>query len=1371
MSALPSEKNESTDLQGFYSWSDTLKGVYYGPGSLSTALPKLRASIGGTKALIITGRSLYTKVRTHALTLFLCVRGFIRAIARPVQTDVVKRVEAVLRSENAYGATFHEIGEHAPIAGIRAGIKTFRDAEADFIVSVGGGSPIDAAKAIIYNLQKESGGQFVKQIAIPTTLSAAEYTIGAGFTNEQGVKASVSSPELGPAGIILDAELTLPTPEQLWLSTGIRALDHAVETLYRPFVTPPIKALCYQAIHDLFEYLPKSKANPQDVAIRQKLQLASWMSLWPMKLEKYSALGLSHALGHKLGATYSIPHGVTSCLTLAPTIRLKARVASDEDKEWLSGALFYLRQPTTGSPESDVQKLADLIDELVANLGLKTDLAHYKVPHEDAPKIAELALGGQTEIYALLPPLALALFVGSASGKLYTNPSQLSKHRSYDYIVVGGGAGGGVVANRLTENSDIRVLLIEAGSSDYKNVNIEVPWFAPALAGTQFDWNFTTVAQPGLNGRSIPYPRGYVLGGSTAINYMTHCRGSKDDYDRWAEVTGDDGWSWDSLHPYMLKMEKLTPPADHHNTVGEIDPRLHGTSGPVGFSLPGHLLPTDDRVLNASAELSDDFPFNLDFNSGNTIGISWIQNTIEDGERVDAATAYIAPALSRSNLDVLVNTHVTRVIQTGTQSGIPIFRGVQLAQSSSSAKYILNASKEVIISAGAVKTPHILMLSGIGDSSQLSLFGIDTIVDLPDVGQNLQDHPLLTSSYTVKSNDTLDNLIQDARFTANRLELWKANHTGELVLAPANQLGWFRLPGNAAIFDKVADPSAGPRSAHYEFIFTDGFVSFKEAAPSGGHFFTVFTNVISPSARGNITLRSSDPFDAPSINPNLLGTEFDIYTMREAVKAARTYMSAKAWDGWILEEFGAFAEAQSDAEIEQYARNFGHTVSHVTGTVAMGKSGSAGRGSGALNSDLTVKGTVGLRVVDASAFPFIPSAHTQSPTYILAERAADLVKSAIIEKEFSIMTPLNRFRSILSRSQHQMWFAINSYCNVLTATTMSVGTTCVNSMHSLSIKGGTDEDAVLCTSDKTYSVRSVVLSNSVLVATPAKDAPESDSIEVQHSLNEILELVPAVPKLHRLRGLLRGMEWEDGREDDDGDDEMEDEEYGRPRKRVRFSYEQARADLQASEQELSDAIKEKRILIMNGHLRPMSPSYLHTILELLLMYLASLSQPHDAASVTDLSLSLEDEHEIKREVVMQVMGWFGDLSGAKWKMDVEAVDDPVPEHEFLTKWRTAVGDTFAAQVSLPLLSGNYLSSTSPFTSDLLLSYFPRAELPSDPSARFLDLFLTRTRWQADDIAPFLSDIAVNTKERDKLLLKYARALTDKDGVWYTARAR
>ncbi|KAH9017071.1 sister chromatid cohesion protein Dcc1 [Lactarius hengduanensis] len=343
----------------------------------------------------------------------------------------------------------------------------------------------------------------------------------------------------------------------------------------------------------------------------------------------------------------------------------------------------------------------------------------------------------------------------------------------------------------------------------------------------------------------------------------------------------------------------------------------------------------------------------------------------------------------------------------------------------------------------------------------------------------------------------------------------------------------------------------------------------------------------------------------------------------------------------------------------------------------------------------------------------------------------------------------------------------------------------------LAIKGGADDDAVLCTSERTYNIRSVVLSNSILVISPPPDADGSgDQVMIQDSLNELLELVPTVPRLHRLNTLLKEHEWEEGHEEE----EENVGAVGLGAKRKRITVDQARAELQASEQELTQALQEKHILILDVETRlyhqtscaPLSPSYLHKILELLLMHLVSLSQPHDAASVQELSQPLEDEHEVKREVTLQVMRWFGqvDVENVSWNVDIEKLvrqvglgvlrqhkNDPVSEDEFMAKWNTAVGDTFTSSTSLQLLTGNYLCASSPFCSSTMLSYFPCAGLPVDPVARFSDLFLTRPRWKAEDIVPYLFDIAVDSKDLDKLLLRYARALTDKDGLWYTARAR
>ncbi|RPD62462.1 alcohol oxidase [Lentinus tigrinus ALCF2SS1-7] len=588
------------------------------------------------------------------------------------------------------------------------------------------------------------------------------------------------------------------------------------------------------------------------------------------------------------------------------------------------------------------------------------------------------------------PIVVLGLGGTRCLGALFDGPVEVL-NRTYDFIIVGAGAGGGVMASRLSEDPRIRVLLVEAGGSDFLNLNLSVPGFAPSLPGSQFDWNFTTVPQAGLNDRVINYPRGFVLGGSTSINQMAFNRGTKDDYDRWARVTGDDGWSWDKLYPFVKGLDRITPPADHHNTTGEFDPEVHD-HGLLPVSLTGFPLPTDDMVIETTAQLPDQFPFNLDCNSGDAVGVSWSQSTILRGHRVSSATSYLAWSFNRSNLDVVVNTHVTKVLPVGFEGNQPVMRGVQLSQSADGLTHTLTATKEVILCAGAVKTPHILMLSGIGDAAHLSSMGIKPLVDLPAVGQNLQDHPYLRLAWFVNSTNTLDNIARNATLAAQVLAQWQANGTGPLSLGGGTQRGFLRINDSDSFFASLgtSDPSAGPTSAHYEFITRNGFGATRLSLPAEGHFFSLTIAVISPTARGNITLASPNPFDAPLINPNLLGTPTDLAIMRSAIRAARAFVAAPAWAGYILDEFGPSANAHTNAELDAYSRENADTIDHPVGSVAMGKGE-----KGALEPDLRVKGTVGLRVVDASAFPFIISGHTQGPTYILAERAAALVRDSL----------------------------------------------------------------------------------------------------------------------------------------------------------------------------------------------------------------------------------------------------------------------------------------------------------------------------------------------------------------------------------------
>lgn len=548
------------------------------------------------------------------------------------------------------------------------------------------------------------------------------------------------------------------------------------------------------------------------------------------------------------------------------------------------------------------------------------------------------------------------------------------------------------MASRLA--STYNVLVIEAGINDIEDPEIEIPFVAPTLTPhTLVDWNFTTVDIPGLNGRNYSYPRGFVLGGSTSVNTLAYNRGSRDDWDRYANVTGDYGWSWDSMEPYFYALEHLSPSASNESYDGKIEVAIHGTNGPLGISGDNFPLQIDPLILNASSEVGGEFAFNPDVNRGDMIGISWQQQTIAGGQRVSSARAFIDPIINGSNLDVVLNTRVLKLLQTGTVDGLPAFQGVQFATSPTAQVYNLTAAKEVILSAGTAMTPAILMHSGIGNSAELESVGIETIVNIPDLGKNVQDHPLTALTWTVNSNSTLDNVTSDANFAAYASEEWATSRTGPFTVTGGNLWGWHRVPANSSIFDNTTDPSAGETSAHYETIFFDLGIDFSGGTVPPGHYITALVNLIAPSSRGTIALATSDPWTLPLLNPNILNTTFDVQVLIEGYHNLRSFLSTPAWSDYILEPFGSGANATTDEELEQFARNTAITLSHIVGSASMSPATSNGSesGGGVVNPDLTVKGTAGLRVVDASILPFIPSGHTSGATYLVGMRAADLI--------------------------------------------------------------------------------------------------------------------------------------------------------------------------------------------------------------------------------------------------------------------------------------------------------------------------------------------------------------------------------------------
>ncbi|KAG1801876.1 aryl-alcohol oxidase-like protein [Suillus variegatus] len=535
--------------------------------------------------------------------------------------------------------------------------------------------------------------------------------------------------------------------------------------------------------------------------------------------------------------------------------------------------------------------------------------------------------------------------------------------------MISAGTAGSVIAARLSENPAFSVLVIEAGSSNQNILAAEVPFLGSSLSpNTTVTWNYTTTPQIGLNNRSIPYPRGYVLGGSSTINFEIWTRGSIDDYNRFVDVTCDPGWSWDEMFHYMKKSEHLVPPTDNRSVFGEVDPSIHGKKGPVQVSLGGF-------------KLDCEFPYNVDMNSGYPLGLGWVQNSMSSkGFRSSSATAYLAPAMERDNLDVLIQTRVTKLVAVSQENGVPTFGQVEVAQTAT----------EVILSGGTINTPQLLQLSGVGDSALLASLNITTILDLGDVGKNLSDHPFLANHWLVNSTSMFEKVSRNATLTADLLAQWNATGTGLFSDPGANQISWKRLPSNSSIFQQYPDPSAGPASAHYELLPVNGFVSFVESTPATGFFMSVVTNIASPLSRGSVTLASSDPFDNPIINPALLESPFDIYVMVEAIKSAKRFVEAPAWKGYIIQALGAL-NSTIDEDLAEYARNSASTVFHPVRTARMT---SYSNQDGVVNPDLLVKGSSGLRIVDASVLPYIPAAHPQACVYALAERAADLIKAA-----------------------------------------------------------------------------------------------------------------------------------------------------------------------------------------------------------------------------------------------------------------------------------------------------------------------------------------------------------------------------------------
>jgi choline dehydrogenase len=518
----------------------------------------------------------------------------------------------------------------------------------------------------------------------------------------------------------------------------------------------------------------------------------------------------------------------------------------------------------------------------------------------------------------------------------------------FDYVIIGAGSAGCVLANRLTEDPAVKVLLLEAGGPD-KRREIHIPAAFPKLFKTECDWAYETEEQAQMYGRKIFWPRGKSLGGSSSINAMIYSRANRRDHDRWAEF-GIAGWSYEEVLPYYKKSENNERGANEY----------HGTGGLMNVAD----LRCINRLSRKFVEAAQQFgcQLNEDFNGASQEGVGFFQITQKNGARASAATAFLKPALARPNLAVKTHAHVTKLFLDHNRAA-----GVAFVQNGKSD--VVRASREVILSGGTINSPQLLMRSGIGPADHLRALDIPVIADLPGVGQNLQDHLLIGVEYEctrpigLHRADNLKNLLNYLVFKKGPLTSTIAEAGGFIKTRSG-----IDLPDVELVFAPV-------------FYMDNGFKN------PDLHGFSVGIAIQHPECRGEIKLRSNDPFAAPLIQPNYLASESDLASGIEGVKIGREILNSKQFDRYRGKEWWPGAEARSDEGIAEHIRHTADTLYHPVGACKMG-----GDPMSVVDDRLRVHGIDGLRVVDASVIPAQITGHTNAPAIMIAEKAADLLR-------------------------------------------------------------------------------------------------------------------------------------------------------------------------------------------------------------------------------------------------------------------------------------------------------------------------------------------------------------------------------------------
>ncbi|MGN6588375.1 MAG: GMC family oxidoreductase [Solirubrobacterales bacterium] len=521
----------------------------------------------------------------------------------------------------------------------------------------------------------------------------------------------------------------------------------------------------------------------------------------------------------------------------------------------------------------------------------------------------------------------------------------------YDYVVVGAGSAGCVLANRLSEDPSARVLLIEAGGKD-RHPNIKIPAAFAKQFRTKLDWDLATEPEPHCEGRSLYIPRGKGLGGSSSMNAMLYVRGNPLDYEGWVEA-GAEGWGWDDVLPYFLRAEDNERGASEYHAVG----------GPLRVEDERSPRPLTGRFLSACAEAG--VPRIDDYNGPEQDGAALCQVTQRNGKRWSTADAYLRPALKRPNLEVVTGALVSGLeIENGVATGVRYSRR-------RSGEQVARPEREVILSAGAIGSPQLLQLSGVGPAEQLREHGVPVVHDLPGVGENLQDHPYVSCIWDVPGGGSL----ADAEKPKALLE-YLLRRTGPLTSTVAEAFAFIRSrPG-----------LPGP---DLQFHFAPAYFADNGFEEYDGHAITSGPVLVKPKARGWVRLRSKDPAAKPRILTNSLADDEDVEALAAGVRRAREIASAGPLAEVLGRELFPGPEVDTDDAIAADIRRRVELLYHPVGTCRMGSGADA-----VVSPDLRVHGLDRLRVVDASVMPLVPSGNTNAPTIMIAEKAADLIRQA-----------------------------------------------------------------------------------------------------------------------------------------------------------------------------------------------------------------------------------------------------------------------------------------------------------------------------------------------------------------------------------------